>query len=118
MMLCLLFGLGLVINFDTSADCGITKAALNILEGKEGNYFTEFGLLSNKSLLHKFREDLESFEHHKDIDFEKIVELAPMNKAFLLQESMISWHQAMKNESITKCTTGKDSYKHPLVEHF
>jgi hypothetical protein len=84
MLLCLLFGLGLVINFDTTADCGITKAAINIFEGKEGNYFTEFGLLSNKSLLHKFRQDLENFEHHKDIDYNKLIELNPEHKAMLL----------------------------------
>lgn len=95
LVLSLLFGLGIVVNFDTTADCGITKAALNVLQGKEGNYFTEFGLVSNSSLLHKFRQDLEGFEHHENINFQKIVDSAPMSKAFLLQESFISWHKAL-----------------------
>jgi hypothetical protein len=77
-MISLLFGLGIVINFDTSADCGITKAALNIFQGKSGNFFEEFGLLKNKTLLHKFREDLEAYEHHEHMDYDKIIDLNPM----------------------------------------
>lgn len=110
LMMSLLFGLGVIINFDETADCGITKAALNVLEGKEGNYFTEFGITNNSTLLHKFREDLESFEHHKDIDYQKIIDYDLMNKATLLQDSFIDWHQKMAHIQLPSCTNSKRKY--------
>lgn len=60
-MLSLLFGLGIVINFDTSADCGMAKTAKNVIMGEEGNFFEEFGLHNNRSLLRKFHEELVAF---------------------------------------------------------
>jgi hypothetical protein len=118
MMMCLLFGLGMVINFDTTADCGMTKAALNVLAGKEGNYFSEFGLVSNKSLIHKFRLDLENFEHHEHIKFNTIVDLNPLEKAFMLQKSFVSWHQTLSQKKIKKCAKKTGTYDHPLVTHY
>ena len=119
-MMSLLVGLGMVINFDTTSDCGMAKAALNIMQGKDKNYFTEFGLESEASLLHKFRMELENFEHGS-IDFKPLVDDSVLKKVSDLEESLNSWNSTLSNSQIEKCDGQNGTFDHPLekkIENF
>lgn len=116
LMLSLLFGLGILINFDTSADCGMAKAARNVIEGEDGNYFSEFGIHNKNTLLHKFTKELKSFQHRSDIDYESVIKSDPIQKAVLLQDHLNTWHSSFVQKK--KESTVKREYVHPLESHF
>jgi len=116
-MLSLLFGLGILINFDTSADCGMANSAKKIIRGEEGNYFSEFGIHNKNTLLHKFTDELKQFKHRSDIDYESILNLNPMQKAVLLQDHLNTWHSSYATK-IKEAESKKTEYLHPLEQHF
>lgn len=101
---CLIIASFQIMRVDTSNDCGLLKASLDLIQGKNGTLFSEFGLLSNKSLLYDFKIDLEDYKRRPfeanyqkllDKDFEKLGEDVEI--------SMNSYYKKMTELDVRSC---------------
>lgn len=104
LMVMLVFGLAIAVNFDMSSDCGINKTAIDVLEGGEGVDFNEFrDFKRNGSLLQNFNEDLRNYEA-KGIDYNKILDEFLLEKAVAVETSFKNFFNFTKDMKFNSCS--------------
>lgn len=114
---CLLIACFQIMRVSTKNDCGLMRASLDVTLGKKGTMFSEFGLLSNKSLLNNFKMDLEEYTHRPfEMNFQKILDKNFIQLGDDINLSMDTFYKKVSELEVLSCSRHKMKLK-PMLVH-
>lgn len=97
-----------IMRVETTNDCGLIRASLDIVVGKEGTMFRELGLLSNKSLLHNFKIDLDNYQRrYFEGNYQKLIDMKFDTVGENVEISMGTYYKKVSDLQLRSCTADK-----------
>jgi hypothetical protein len=104
----LVIAMGQILRLETTGDCGLMKAMIDLNRGKKGDLFYEFGHMGNNSFLNKFLMDLKHFK--KDFfhtDYDKLIGKNFDTYGTDVELAMNTFINLTRTGTVTSCETIK-----------